>query len=96
MSIFYWAHAMGPEADVIAEDVRLNALATVSTLQLLLIFTRGHRSYTRDEWDEIFTQVGQQFFANLETMAEYVEVKRMSRPLAAGARPRVPFRRMQR
>ena len=96
MSIFYWAHAMGPEADIIAEDVRLNALATVSTLQLLLVSTRGHRSYTRDEWDEIFTQVGQQFFANLETMAEYVEVKRMSRPLAAGARPRVPFRRMQR
>ena len=96
MSIFYWAHAMGPEADVIAEDVRLNALATVSTLQLLLVSTRGHRSYTRDEWDEIFTQVGQQFFANLEAIAEYVEVKRMSRPLAAGARPRVPFRRMNR
>ena len=96
MSIFYWAHVMGPTADVIAEEVRLNALAAVSTLQLLLISTRGHRSYTRLEWDEIFTQVGQQFFVNLETLAEYAETKRMSRPLAAGARPRVPFKRMQR
>ena len=96
MSIFYWAHVMGPKADIIVEDVRLNALATVSTLQLLLIVTRGHRSYTALEWDEIFGQAGQQFFANLETLAEYAEAKRMSRPLTAGARERVPFTKMSR
>ena len=96
MSIFYWAHVMGPAGDIIVEEVRMNALATVSTLQLLLIATRGHRSYTRGEWHEIFTQVGHQFFANLETLAEYAEAKRMSAPLPARARPRVPFERMRR
>ena len=56
-AIFYWAHVLGTKADVIVLDVRIPALVAVSTLQLLLIATRGHRSYTRKELVTIFIEV---------------------------------------
>ena len=101
-AIFYWAHVLGTSAEVIVEPMRTPALAAVSTLQLLLIATRGHRSYTRSELDIIFLQVGHQFFSCLETMAEYVDAQRMSTGATAHAnnptrtRPPVAFKRMKR
>ena len=101
-AIFYWAHVLGTNAEVIVERMRTSALAAVSTLQLLLIATRGHRSYTRSELDIVFLQVGHQFFTCLETMAGYVDAQRMSTGAAAHAsnpsrtRPPVPFKRMKR
>ena len=102
-SIFYWAHVLGTKAEVIDEEsMRTPAIVAVSTLQLLLIATRGHRSYTRSELDIIFLQVGHQFFSCLETMAEYVDKQRMAKGAASHAsnpnrnRPPVPFKRMRR
>lgn len=101
-SIFYWAHVLGTTAEVIEEPMRTPTIVAVSSLQLLLIATRGHRSYTRSELDIIFLQVGHHFFSCLETMAEYVDEKRMATGAASHAsnpsrtRPPVPFKRMRR
>ena len=61
-SIFYWAHVLGLKATVINEHCRQYAQRAVATLQLLLIATRGHRTYTSMELDIIFKEVGRQFF----------------------------------
>ena len=71
-AIFYWAHVLGLRADVIVEPCRHHAQAVVATLQLLLIATRGHRSYTSTELDIIFRDVGRQFFRHLEALAKHV------------------------
>jgi hypothetical protein len=101
-AIFYWAHVLGTKADVIVLDVRIPALVAVSTLQLLLIATRGHRSYTRKELVTIFIEVGRQFFISLETLSKFVDERRMASGTAAhtrnpnNTRPPVPFKRMKR
>ena len=76
-AIFYWAHVLGPNADVVPEHLRRHALTAVATLQILLIATRGHRSYTRRELDFIHTSIGKQFFASLEALAVYVDAQRV-------------------
>ena len=101
-AIFYWAHVLGTKADVLVSDVRTPALVAVSTLQLLLIATRGHRSYTQKELNTIFIEVGHQFFSSLEILAKFVDEKRMESGTAAHARnpnntrPPVAFKRMKR
>lgn len=101
-AIFYWAHVLGTKAEVIEPAMRTPALVAVSTLQLILIATRGHRSYSRQELDTIFIKVGHQFFASLEMLAEFVDQKRMTAGAEAHARnptttrPPVPFKRMRR
>jgi len=101
-AIFYWAHVLGPDAKVIARAMRTPALIAVSTLQLILIATRGHRSYSRQELATIYLKVGHHFFTALETMAEYVDEQRMRSGARAHAnnpennRPPVPFKRMKR
>ena len=101
-AVFYWAHVLGTKTDVIVPDVRTPALVAVSTLQLLLIATRGHRSYTQKELDTIFIEVGHQFFRSLEMLATFVDGKRMETGAVAHARnpnntrPPVPFKRMKR
>jgi hypothetical protein len=101
-SIFYWAHALGTTAEVLVAPVRLQALVAVATLQLLLIATRGHRPYTQAELEEIFHNVGSQFFRSLEFLASYVDDKRMEsgeeahRKRPRNTRPPVPFKRMKR
>ena len=71
-AIFYWAHVLGLQADVITEPCRRHAQGVVATLQLLLIATRGHRSYTSGELDIVFRDVGRQFFTHLEALAKHV------------------------
>ncbi len=78
-AIFYWAHALGTTAEVMVPQCRLNAQIAVSTLQLLLIATRGHRSYTARELDTIYLDVGREFFISLEAMSQYIENKRVTR-----------------
>ena len=101
-SIFYWAHALGTTAEVLVEPVRVQALVAVSTLQLLLIATRNHRPYTRVELEEIFHNVGREFFTSLEFLSSYAEDKRMEKGEEAHrrrpdqVRPPVPFKRMRR
>lgn len=101
-AIFYWAHVLGTSAQVIATAMRTPALVAVSTLQLILIASRGHRSYSAQELEVIYLQVGHQFFSALETLAEYVDQERMSTGARAHARnptttrPPIPFRRMKR
>ena len=101
-AIFYWAHVLGPDAQVIVTAMRTPALVAVSTLQLILIATRGHRSYSRQELDTIYLGVGRQFYTALETMMEYVEAQRMLSGSRAHTRnptknrPPVPFKRMKR
>ena len=101
-AIFYWAHVLGPDANVIVRVMRTPALVAVSTLQLILIATRGHRAYNRQELHTIYLEVGQQFFSVLETMAEYVDAQRILTGAKAHARnptrnhPPRPFKRMKR
>ena len=82
--------------------MRTHALAAVATLQLLLISVRGHRSYSKTEWDTIFCDVGQEFFRNLELMAEYVEERRLEKKRARheqrpdSTRAPLPFKRQRR
>ena len=101
-AIFYWAHVLGTNAEVITPAVRTPALVAVSTLQLILIASRGHRPYSQKELDIIYVQVGHQFFTNLETLAEFVDSERMATGARAHARnptttrPPIPFKRMRR
>ena len=76
-AVFYWAHVLGLQADVIVPPCRWDAQCAVATLQLLLIATRGHRSYTSAELDTIFKNVGRQFFVHLESIAKYVDEQRV-------------------
>ena len=78
-SIFYWAHILGPKAECIVEVLRTPALVVVSTLQLMLISMRGHRSYSQRELETIFFGVGTQFFRALETLAAHHETIRLRR-----------------
>ena len=74
-AIFYWAHVLGTRADVITPEwnMRLHAQVAVSTLQLLLIATRGHRAFTEAELNTIFIDTGNQFFRSLEKIHEYLD-----------------------
>lgn len=101
-AIFYWAHVLGTKAEVIVPPMRQHALAAVSTLQLILISTRGHRSYSRRELDVIYLDAGKEFFKNLETMRAYLEDQRIDRVTEAHERnptrvnPPLPFKRPRR
>lgn len=101
-SIFYWAHVLGTKAEVIVEEMRTVAMAAVSTLQLLLIATRGHRAYTTKELTTIFHETGSEFFHNLENLAAYCDSKRMERGREEHERnpdrnlPPVPYKRLKR
>ena len=102
-AIFYWAHVLGTDADVIEPaSMRIHAQVAVSSLQLLLIAVRGHRAYTRLELHTIFVEVGTQFFISLETLARRADESRMQRGQEAHNknpdrnRPPVPFKRQRR
>ena len=102
-AIFYWTHVLGTTADVIANPaMRMHAQIAVATLQLLLISTRGHRAYTKDELDNIFLQLGGQFFRALEVLAQEVDRNRILRGQEAHRknpdrnRPPLPFKRLRR
>lgn len=75
-AVFYWAHVLGNHAHIIPPRIRLHCQCAVSSLQLILIATRGHRSYTADELDTVFQGFGRFFFMHLERIAEYLEQKR--------------------
>ena len=77
-AVFYWAHVLGIQADVIVTEMRVHAQSAVAALQLILIATRGHRAYTGPELDIIYKDVGRQFFVHLEAMATYLERKRFA------------------
>ena len=101
-SIFYWAHVLGTTAEVLVAPARMHALVAVSTLQLMLIATRGHRPYTRTELVEIFHNVGREFFRALEMLSSIADDMRMEKGLEAhrkrpnDTQPPVPFKRMKR
>ena len=76
-AMFYWAHVLGTNAEIVVEELRTTAQVAVATLQVLLIATRGHRSYTQKELDVIFLQVGGEFFKSLETISQYLDNKRL-------------------
>ena len=98
-AIFYWAHVLGTQAEVVVPEMRQHALVAISTLQLLLISTRGHRAYSKQELDIIYLEVGQQFFMSLEKLAGFVEDGRVTRARIHheqrpnSTRPPVPFKR---
>jgi hypothetical protein len=89
-AVFYWAHVLGMKADVIDEPMRVHAQSAVAALQLILIATRGHRTYSGTELDVIYKDVGTQFFTHMEVMArQHIERKRFAaaaRRHASGAR----------
>ena len=88
-AVFYWGHVLGTNATVIPDAaLRQHAQAAVSTLQLLLISTRGHRAYTERELKIIYGDVGTQFFRHLEALAEHNEAERMRKGLRAAKNPR--------
>ena len=101
-SIFYWGHVLGTKATVIVEEMRTPAMAAVSTLQLVLIATRGHRAYTQKELKIIFHETGGEFFRNIEILASYGDSKRMERGMQEHRRdpdkhlPPVPYKRLKR
>ena len=101
-AIFYWAHVLGTRAEVIVPQCRKYAQGAVATLQLILIATRQHRSYTRKELNSIFTDAGNQFFRCLEQIAAYLESERLARVRIAHeqnptrVKAPVPFKRMNR
>ena len=80
-AVFYWAHVLGLRAQVIPEPCRHQAQVAVASLQLILISTRGHRSYTSTELDVIFGQVGRVFFQSLEAMAKYLHDNKFAKQL---------------
>ena len=81
-AIFYWAHVLGINAEVIEPpQIRLAAQRAVSMLQLILISMRGHRAYTSRELDVISKDVGRQFFLALEELALYHENTRYERQM---------------
>ena len=98
-AMFYWAHVLGTKAEVIVPEMRQHALVVVSTIQLLLISTRGHRAYTERELNIIYLEVGKQFFMSLEKLAAHVEDGRLRRARRhhqqrpTTTRPPVPFKR---
>ena len=73
----YHSNVTGTQADVIQPPVRVHAQVAVSTLQLLLIATRGHRPYTTRELHIIFKDVGTQFYRSLEAISEWLENSRV-------------------
>jgi hypothetical protein len=101
-SIFYWAHVLGTKATVIVEEMRTPAMAAVSTLQLLIIATRGHRAYTQNELITIFHDTGREFFRNVEILAQYIDSKRMEKGTQDHRNdperhdPPVPYKRLKR
>ena len=101
-AIFYWAHVLGTAAELLVVSMRAHALVAVSTLQLLLISTRGHRAYTRREMEVIYHEAGRQFFVALEALAEHADTKRMQKGMKAhrrrpnNTRPPLPFKKMKR
>ena len=80
-AVFYWAHVLGLRAQVIPEPCRQHAQMAVATLQLILICTRGHRSYTSTELDVIFGKVGRTFFQSLEAMAKWLHDEKFTKQL---------------
>ena len=78
-ALFYWAHVLGTEAKCVYEDVRTDAKTAVASLQLLLIATRGHRSYSESELDMIFLKVGHDFYRSLEVLARFNHDRRIAR-----------------
>ena len=98
-SVFYWAHVLGTQADVIVQPCRRHVQIAVSTLQLLLIATRGHRPYSRREMNLIFRDVGGQFFRSLEIISEHLDRERTNRMARLHEdnpdryQPHVPFQR---
>ena len=77
-AVFYWAHVLGLNAHIMPQRIRLNCQCAVSALQLILIATRGHRSYTVDELSTIYEGFGRVFFTNLEAITEYLEEERFN------------------
>ena len=75
-AVFYWAHVLGNNATIMPQRIRLHCQCAVSSLQLLLIATRGHRSYTVDELRTIYEGFGRMFFTHLETITEYLTQKK--------------------
>ena len=65
-------------SEVVVEPCRQYAQAAVTTLQLLLISTRGHRAYTSNELNIIFKTVGVEFFKNLEQLAQYLQQRQFN------------------
>lgn len=78
-AVFYWAHILGMKAQVIPEPCRRLAQMAISTLQVILISTRGHRSYTSTELDVIFGDVGREFFRSLESMAKWLHDEKLAK-----------------
>ena len=85
-AIFYWAHVLGTKAEVVVTEMRTHAQVAVSTLQLLLIATRGHRAYSENELNTIFGDVGTHFFRSLAAMNQYIDSQRMKNGAIAHAR----------
>ena len=78
-AVFYWAHILGMKAQVIPEPCRRHAQMAISTLQVILISTRGHRSYTSTELDVIFGDVGREFFRSLEAMTKWLHDNKLAK-----------------
>ena len=76
-AIFYWAHVLGTDASVMNVNYRMHSQVAVAALQVLLIATRGHRSYTLDELNFIFDEIGREFFKSLEHLALLLDTTRM-------------------
>ena len=101
-AIFYWAHVLGTDTSVMNENCRLQSQVAVAALQILLIATRGHRSYTVDELNFIFDEIGRQFFTSLEHLALLLDRTRMRNQQRhyeqqpERGRPPQPFRKQKR
>ena len=101
-AIFYWAHVLGTKAEVICRPCRGHAQIAVSTLQLLLIATRGRRAYSETELNIIFKEVGGQFFTSIEAISKYFDQERMKKERKnherdpTGVAPPVPYKRLKR
>ena len=65
--IFLLPHVLGHTADVIPHpNLREPLLSVIANAQLLLIASRGHRSYTKAELKQIFDRGYLDLFSNLE------------------------------
>ena len=55
-ALFLLPHVLGPNAELLPENVRTPLLTCISRAQLLLIAVSGRRMYTKQELDDIFNR----------------------------------------
>ena len=97
--VFLLAHVLGHTADIIPHpNLREPLLSAIANAQLLLIASRGNRSYTKAELQQIFDRGYLDLFSNLEFLrsASFAIKQDMHQQRPTQYKQPKPFERVQR